>query len=837
MISTQTPPALRVSFLDHGWTVRSTGGPVPADVAAALPIPATVPGVIHTDLLAAGLIPDPYLDRNELLLAWIGQCDWTWSTRWTVDEAMRGAERCDLVFDGIDTVARVIVDGVEVLATADQHRSHRIDVTEIVRSTGSCSHLLEVAIESPIRYVDRMSMELGSRPHVNDHPYPAIRKMASNFGWDWGPDLVTSGIWRPVRIESWSDARLAEIRPVARVDRIAEDGMTCDGVVSVEVFVERAPGGQEQALEATVSTAAGSATAVVPSGVDRVHVEVPVSDTPLWWPVGHGPQPLHDVEIGLSAAGRVLDARNVRLGFRTVDLDTSIDDRGHRFSLSVNGRSMFVRGVNWIPDDAFPHRVTTDRYRARLGQARDVGANLVRVWGGGIYEADIFYDICDEFGLLTWQDFLFACAAYAEEQPLWGEIEAEVRENVTRLAPHPSLVVWSGSNENYVGHQQWGWPGRLEGRTWGRKYYEELLPRVLEELDGTRPYIPSSPWSGDSAVPVNDPDNGSMHLWETWNRLGWDSYRDTVPRFAAEWGWQAPPRESTLHRALHDDPLTPESPSMITHQKAISGNDKLTDGLTAHLPLPNDMSDWVWAMALNQAWAVTTGVTHHRSWWPATTGTVYWQLNDMWPVTSWSVVDGDGRLKPAYYALRHAFADRLCTVQPRGEDLVVVLVNDTDALWEGEVALRRATFSGRTLHEETVVVSVPPRKTRTVRLGEGFYAERPEEEFVVAALGGSRDIWYYAEARDAELPAPDVEMSVARVEEGFALTVRAHSFVRDLTILPDRLDPAAVVEDTMWTLLPGEERMCRILTSVPMTAEDLAAPDVARSANQLVAGR
>ncbi|GMA24055.1 hypothetical protein GCM10025864_18140 [Luteimicrobium album] len=521
---------------------------------------------------------------------------------------------------------------------------------------------------------------------------------------------------------------------------------------------------------------------------------------------------------------------------------------------------MWVKGANWIPDDAFPHRVNRDRYAARIAQAEAANINLLRVWGGGIYEADDFYDLCDERGILTWQDFLFACAAYSEDDPLRSEVEAEARDNVARLMPHPSLVLWNGSNENVWGVRVWGFEKRLQGRSWGLGYYEDLLPSVVHELDPGRPYSPSSPWSGDLPIRTdldpNSPDHGSMHSWELWNRQDYPHYRDEVPRFMAEFGWQGPPAWSTLTRALHDAPLTPESPGMLVHQKAMSGNDKLTDGLVAHLPLPDDMGDWHWAMSLNQANAVQLAVEHLRSWAPRNMGSVVWQLNDCWPVTSWAAVDGDGHAKPLLHALAHAHADRLVTVQPRDGGLAVVVVNDTAVPWSGDVVLQRLTFEGLEEDATKVAVEVAARGTATVAVPAALGAPGdPRDEVLVATLGEQRGLWFFAEARDSALEAPRLQARAVAEGGAWRVTVTAENLVRDLTLLADVVDPSLEATDGLVTLLPGETTTfdvrvrdagfvpgaalprtgSRGRAAVTIDPSELTGPRVLRSANDLVA--
>lgn len=446
------------------WTIEASGRGVPREVRDAGRIPAAVPGAVHTDLMAAGLLADPYLDENEKTQAWIGSADWTYRTvlQWEAD----GSEHQELVFEGIDTVARIRVGGVELAATANMHRTHRVDVTGLLVAGGND---VEVAISSPVRAADAASLALGYRPHTNHHPYNAIRKMACSFGWDWGIDTSTSALWKPVSLETWSGARLVDLRIAGDLDQ---------GVPRLRVAATAADG-PEEALSLRVRVR--EASVIVPFAAGAATAELSVPSAALWWPRGHGDAALHDAEIDLVRGEEVVERHHRRVGFRSAEVRMTPDDDGTGFAIVVNGEQIEVRGANWIPDDAFLHRVDRDRYARRLAQAEFAHLNLLRVWGGGVYESDDFYAECDERGILTWQDFLLACAAYAEEEPLRSEIEAEAREAIVRLAAHPSLVVFNGNNENVIGAQDWGWEKRLEGRTWGAGYYYDLFPALVAE--------------------------------------------------------------------------------------------------------------------------------------------------------------------------------------------------------------------------------------------------------------------------------------------------------------------------------------------------------------------
>ena len=827
--------------IHSGWRVRAASGPAPAAIASAV-IPAAVPGVVHLDLMRAGLIPDPYLDDNESTLTWIGLVDWTYDTTFTLRaDELAAASVHELVFEGLDTVATVSLNATVIADVANQHRGYGFDVTRLLREGEN--HLI-VAFRSPVKYADAQGLALGARPRAYPTPFDAIRKSACSFGWDWGIATSTSGIWRPVRLESWSMARLDEVRVRATP---AGDGGVVEAVVTVRradaagaapaaAAAAGAGASDEAELGLDLEVAGVHATVVVLPGSSEAIVRVELDHVDRWWPAGYGDPVLYEVRVRLGAADSELDATTRRVGFRDLRWNTESDADGTPFQLIVNDQPVFVKGANWIPDDAYPVRVDRARYRQRLHQAKSAGLNLIRVWGGGIYEADAFYELCDELGLLTWQDFLFACAAYSEEEPLRSEVAAEARENVARLAHHASLCLLTGNNENLWGYEDWGWKLRLDGRTWGAYYYHELFPTLIEELAPHVPYAPGSPFSPGGEHP-NDERHGTVHVWDLWNQKDWPHYRDTAPRFVAEFGWQGPPAWSTLTRAIRDDPLTPESPGMIVHQKAIDGNVKLTDGLVRHYRVPDDIETWHWAMQLNQANAVSCALDHYRSHAPTTAGAVVWQLNDCWPVTSWAAIDGDGREKPLFHAIRNAFAPRVVTLQPRGDGLTAVVGNDTADAWQGELAFELRGFDGSVRRRAVVAIAVAPRCSETVRVPTQLAeATDAASDVLVAELTGVRGLWFFAEPRDSDLGRAELEVEVRADGHGFAVAVTAAgaTLVRDLVLLVDKLDPAASVDSGLVTLLPGETWTFRVHGVDALEAEAVSDSRVLRSANQLV---
>ena len=799
-------------LLDKNWSASLAAGKPGMDLPAS--IPATIPGSIHTDLLAAGLIQDPFLDDNERLYAWIGYCDWSYSTEFEFNPT--DAKFTDLVFDGVDTVASIYLNGKMLAEVKNQHRSYRFAVKDLL-SVGK--NKLEVRFSSAIKYADRMSLELGYRPHVNHHPYNAVRKMAANFGWDWGIDTSTCGLWKPVYLESY-DSRISSVRPVTNVS--ADQGYA-------SIFVELA-GEASGSLEVIIDDQQLILTKPE-IGTNKIELEIP--SVKKWWPNGDGQATLYPLEVKLTSQDRVIDSSSCEIGFRDISVEFPKSEDGIGFEFHVNGQPTYIRGVNWIPNDAFLHRITKDSLRERLTQAKNANINLLRVWGGGIYESEEFYELCNELGLMVWQDFLFACASYSEEG-LGEEVELEARENITRIMKHPSLALWNGNNENLWGHQEWNWQQRLEGKSWGAGFYFELLPKLVSELDPARPYTPGSPYSPNPDKLHNDPNYGSVHIWDLWNQKDYPHYLDYKPRFVAEFGWQGPANWSTINESISDNPLTPESPGMIIHQKAMSGNDKLTDGLVNHFSLPNNMDDWHWAMQLNQANAIRFGLEHMRTEFPSCMGSIVWQLNDCWPVTSWAAIDGAGRQKPLYYSIAQSYEPLLVTFAKTAKALSVNVLNNQNHAQDGELTITLLDFDGKEIAKHSEIAKIAAHSKHSLDLPAALSSPNDKaRSFLLAKFEGEQKHHFFAEYKDSKLEAAKYLVELEAVVDGYQLKITADNLIRDLLVMIDRLDPAASIDNALVTLLPGETVDLKISSAKKLTASDFTNL-VIRSANDLV---
>jgi beta-mannosidase len=511
--------------------------------------------------------------------------------------------------------------------------------------------------------------------------------------------------------------------------------------------------------------------------------------------------------------------------------------------VEVNGEPVLCKGANWIPDDAFVTRVSRAQYRERLEQARATNMNMMRVWGGGLYETEAFYELCDEMGMLVWQDFLFACAFYPEEPPLRKQIEEEARYNVTRLSPHPSLVLWNGNNENIWFETRRetldndDWRAVDPEHPWGLGYYLDTLPEVVEELDPSRPYWPGSPYSGSMELPPNDDDHGCAHVWEGWFGDGYECYWDHAPRFASEFGHQASPAYATLRRALPPDQFDPNAPGLRHHQKSPTGHRQLKKLLAKHFPVPEAFEDWHFLTQLNQARALQTGVEWLRSRYPVCMGTLYWQLNDCWPVLSWSAIDGDGRYKLLWYATRRFYAGRLLTLQPaeQGTDGPPALyaLNDTDEPWTEDITLARHGFDGTERASRSLALDVATRGGENVHvLGDDFRPDRSDEELIAATAGEKRACWFFERDKHLRYPTPDFEAELSRDGRAHRLTVTARTLLCDVCLLADHLDPEATVSEQLVTLLPGESFTFVVRSEKDLEVDALTSWPVLQCANR-----
>lgn len=771
------------------WTLGLSSGSGPTELADG--VQALVPGSVLGTLIERGVATDVTVDGVEDDVAWAAAATWTYRT--AVPRTGEGSE-VRLILEGVDTLATIRVDGRVALETDDMF--HRW-VVDLGRDAAPGEWSVEVEF-APVEPAARAAQEAHPLPRADmyDLPFNQVRKMACSFGWDWGPTTMTAGLFRPVYVER---------TPVTRIDRVL---LSTDWDGGAVLRGEIVVAGIADGVAVTVDPVDGSGTlleyrASVEGAVVELDLTVPGAER--WDVVGRGAQPRYDVRIAaLGSAGEVLDVETRRVGFRSLDLVQQPDAEGVSCEIHINGARVWARGFNWIPADVLPERVTRDKVRALVQEVVATGANMLRVWGGGVIESDDFYEVCDELGVLVWQDYSFACAAYAEDDAQAARVEREVEDAVRRVGHRASLALWCGCNENLWGYEDWGWKEQLDSDGWGARLYYEVIPRALAQFDPRRPYIPGSPFSPDRDRHPNDQTQGTTHHWDTWNHLDYVHFEDNRSRFASEFGWQAPASWATLTKGLGHEPVSGADHDLQRLQKHPAGQAALDRAIVDHVPhLPQDGRGWYFATQLVQARAIRASIGRFRSLHDTCSGALWWQLNDCWPALSWAVIDVAGRRKLAWHAAVETMAARAVITTADGTTTGVTLVNDLPVPWHATGAVRVVNEAGDIVYSRALDLTVPADSHVMVEPGDvpqGGVA-------VVVDAGGVRGTrWLMG---DLELAHPEARLSLEGVtcEGGAAkITVRAQTLVRDLVLLAETDERLAevTVDRQLLLLLPGE---------------------------------
>jgi beta-mannosidase len=646
---------------------------------------ATVPGVIHTDLLAHGLIPDPWFGLNEQQIQWVEEKDWAYATTvvLTMEQIQRG--QVELVFEGLDTYATIFINGTKIGQTENMYRTYEFEVKSLLRAG---ENEIRVVFESPVTkwhdHVKNAPITLpASSEMVDVRVSPYVRKAPYHFGWDWGPRYVTCGIWRPVYLRLSDHKRIKDVQ-------INQLELTADkAVIEAEVTLTGNTAGAYKLL------VGGKFVDLTLTAQDTViktnlHIEKPR----YWWPLGWGDPYLYTLNVRLSKDEVVVDKADKSFGLRTIELVQEEDELGRSFYFKVNGHKLFARGANYIPQSNFLPSVRKSQYDSLIADAKAVNMNMIRVWGGGIYEDDYFYELCDKNGILVWQDFMFAGTMYPGDRAFFENVAAEVEQNVKRLRHHPSIAHWNGNNEIEVAWHQWGWQKKYKYSkddstllyTNYLRMFDSLIPTILNRVDPQRSYTPSSPER--SYTKLKDIKSGTVHYWGVWHAgHAFEKYRQYIGRFMAEWGFQSFPEMATIRTFSTEADWDLDSEVMKWHQKSPVGNGMIEKQGTNYFGKPKNFEEFVHFSQLTQALAMRVAIDAHRLA-EYNSGTLYWQLNDCWPGPSWSTRDVFGRWKEAHKQLEWIYAP--VAVLPKLEKDGLHLVALNDLLTEQKLSLQVA---------------------------------------------------------------------------------------------------------------------------------------------------
>ncbi|NDV93956.1 glycoside hydrolase family 2 protein [Dysgonomonas sp. 521] len=796
--------------------------------------PATVPGVIHTDLMANGIIEDPFYRLNERSVQWVDKEDWMYETHFDVDSETFRKENIRLHFMGLDTYVHVYLNGESILEGDNMFREWKVDIKDKLKEK---DNKLEVFFRSPIKE---------DIPKFDSYPYryqtgpdqsqqggifektvsPFARKAGYHYGWDWGPRLVTSGIWRPVYLEAWDNARIENVY-VRQKDITKQKAVLS---FETEVLADKdIRGAKVTVKDKQTGTTYGTATADLKKGINTVAVDFTINNPKLWWSNGLGEAHLYDFHTEVTANSKTLDSHDVKTGLRSIKVITEPDKDGSPLYFELNGVRIFAKGANLVPGDNFLPRITREKYEKTVLDAVDANMNMLRVWGGGIYEDDNFYEFCDKYGILVWQDFMFACSLYPSEGKFLESIKHEAIDNIKRLRNHPSIAVWCGNNEAYYFWYNWDLKKNYASQNpeyakviW-RQYtdlFHKLLPEMVEEYHSESFYRPSSPYGYPGEG--DDPKHGDRHYWGVWHgRKPITDYNIERSRFFSEYGFQSFPEfESVKIYAPKKEDWVITSEVMMDHQRAGTyANNLIEEYLLNEYQKPKDFESFLYMNQVLQGDAIKIAMEAHRRDMPYCMGTLFWQHNDCWPVASWASRDYYGRWKAQHYFTREAYKDVLVSPIAKDDKLDIYIVSDRLAESKAALNLKILKLDGTVVDEKKLNVSIPANTSKNV-----FSAS------VNTLLKGTAkgDVVVHVELTDnagkmytnnyfllpqkyINFPKASIRKSVKAVNGGYEVSLTTDNFARAAFMSIEGIDN--FFENNYFDILPGQTVTTMVKTS------------------------
>ncbi len=840
--------------LNGDWQFRQTSGDAHAgtnDWHAA-----TVPGVVQTDLLANHLIPHPFYRDDEAKLQWIGLAGWEYQRTFTLTPQQLQQKHADLVFHGLDTFAKVFVNDQQVLAADNMFRTWRVDVRAKLHAG---SNTIRLEFSSPLLAVlQQVKLEKYPLPDAGGSPFDRpfgvstsnyVRKAPYNYGWDWGPRFVTEGIWRPVEIEFWDAARIDSVYvrqldvSAASANLSVETDIVATAPEHVRVDLDQGPwspskNGTESDVAKPAKVKGLRQTVWLHAGANHIVFLLNLDHPALWYPAGYGAQNMYRFQVAVRDGKHVLDRQEVHTGLRSLQLQRKHDPWGVSFTFVVNGIPIFAKGANVIPLDSFPTRVTDAQIVRVLQSARDANMNMIRVWGGGYYETNRFYELADQMGLMVWQEFMFGGAIYPYNADFLDNVRHEAQDQVRMLRNHPSIVLWCGNNESETSWFSWGdrlkfkanLPPDLRDDVWGgyMHLFSGILPQVVARYSPGTPYWPSSPSNDFTSAPGND-QYGDAHYWAVWHgRAPFSSFEQQYPRFMTEYGFQSFPSMATIDSFTEPEDRTLLSKVMLAHQKNTEGNQLIKIYMDREFPQPKDFPSFVYVSQVLQAEGIKLGAEHLRRNRPHVMGSLYWQLNDCWPVASWSSMDYYGRWKALQYYARRFYQDVLVSPHVRDGKIEVAVVSDRMQPLHGTVRLQLMDFSGKVLLQKDVPVAMQPLSVAQVwasTQAEFLQSQDPSLVFLHTELlvPGENDgqpvstnNLYFLPFKDLHLPLATPQTKWVTIDGQPALQLTSSALARDVDVDPGTLD--AQPSDNFFDLLPGQPVTIRFQTTASVRA-------------------
>lgn len=818
----------QVCTLHSDWTFCQVGDTLWSD--------AKVPGTIHQDLLNHNRIPNPFYGMNEEAVQWVENEDWMYRTSFVVTEEQLNRDAAVLELDGLDTYADVFLNGALILRSDNMFVGHKVPVKSVLRKG---ENRLLIRFRSAVKEaLPQWETNGFDYPADNDHSSKRVsiytRKAPYSYGWDWGIRLATCGIWRPVRLVFSDIARIEDYyvhqasvsASKADVDnRLEITNVTSQPVSALLKVAYHYTANDTKEVQKQIELRPGENTVSLPVMIDNPH---------LWMPNGWGEPSLYKFTASVSVDGVEVASQERQVGLRSIRVVMEDDEHGKSFYFEVNGHPMFAKGANFIPDDALLPNVTPERYKRILEDVKAANMNMLRVWGGGIYEDDKFYDEADRNGILIWQDFLFACTTYPHDPLFLKRVEAEAEYNIKRLRGHASLAMWCGNNEIYEGVRYWGWKNKYTAEAFAemnRGYdvlFRQLLPDMVKRFDSDRFYMHGSPYEANWGRPESWKIADS-HNWGTWyGRKPFESFDSEIPRFMSEYGFQAFPEMKTIRTFAEEKDFELESLVMNAHQKATIGNALIKQTMGLYYKVPAKFEDLVYVGLVLQGHGMRHGIEAHRRNRPYCMGSLFWQLNDSWPVVSWSSIDYYGNWKAMQYQSQRAFAPVLINAIKEGDDLCVYLISDElQDRDDVRLTVELMDFDGKSHGKWT------QNGKLTANTSMLFLKKRVDEflskqdaatsflRFTLKAKNGAAladEVFYFAYPKDQKFPEARIETSVKKRGEAIEMTLKTDKLARDIFIeVPVQ---GVRFSDNFFDLLPGQRKKITITSPEGYSLKD-----------------
>ncbi len=791
-------------------------------------LPAQVPGCVHTDLLSNKKIQDPFFRDNEKDLQWIDKEDWIYACDFELNPDQINKNQIYLLFEGLDTYARVLLNGQPILDADNMFRIWQADIKDlVVEGTNN----LEIEFLSPIRIGLKKLEELGyGLPAVNDQSENGglgnkrvsvfTRKAPYHYGWDWGPRFVTSGIWRPVKLVMTNHPEIQDVH--FKQVYISEKLANIDAVINLKASKT---GNYKLIIESDKSSKKLTSSAVhVEEGTTQIVLPFLIKNPDLWWPNGMGEQNQYVFKTFLLKNDVIIDTLSHTIGLREIELVRKSDSIGASFYFRVNGKNVFSKGANYIPNDNFLNRVTDEKYEYIVKSAAEANMNMIRVWGGGIYENDIFYNLCDKYGLMVWQDFMFACSMYPGDDAFLENVRQEAIDNVKRLRNHASLALWCGNNEIDAAWCE-GIPGC--GWNWKEKYnkkqqkviwhsydtlFHHILPDIVEQFDGFSEYWPSSPQADWGVHASYESTSGDQHFWGVWHgKLPFSAFYDYVGRFMSEYGFQSFPSISSIKKFTLPEDWEVESDVMQSHQRSGKGNALIMKYMGDLYPIPEKFEDQIYLGQVLQAEGIKQAIHAHRAHKPYCMGTLYWQLNDCWPAASWSSIDYYNSWKALHYYVKKAYQSVILAFIPDSEDIIISICSDRFDNTKVKLKYAIKDFDGKTLEEKVVDSELNFEKSViAARIDKDDLIDKynTKEIYLEAQLIENKkilakELYYLEPPKNLNLPSANIKVDIQKKANRLTIKLRSEKLARNVFLQIN--DDDVSFSDNYFNLLPGEE--------------------------------